>query len=1603
MGKVVFVGYHCFIMQPVHISTGKIGIGAPKNIWVHFFYNFYNNHKKLKGKRIMLKERCYNTCPPSQHHLSHLYDKGEAKEFQKEVSEIFEDISCCLEKPTPYEAHKMEQYLEVQMKANPIPVKDTIDIVTGNRKIQYTDFVIKELGGDFSLTRTYESLNENKGGLLGSKWFLNIESRVCIKGDTAVVTLPNIHVQQFEKQEGQWHNKSSFQSPYQLYETPEGFSLYVVGYKRHYQYNQEGYLCYITDENNNRIALEYADNKLQSIHFVSGQKLSFSYKNGHLSTITDAIGRKICYEYQQELLTKVELPNKGQLCYFYNGNGQIEGIAHGKEKPFCQSEYDAQGRVVAQKTSKGEQYTIEYNPEKRVTFCNKDQQAKPTGYFYNSFGFICSVEYSNGTSYQQSFDDNGNLLWTRDVMGRETYFEYDKQNRLIQKKLPNGLVELYFYSAKGRLMKIRDNTGREKSYQYDKKGNCIKESVLLSDNQYQTTLFQRDSHGRIVSVTDPNGNLTQYSYTNLEPLPSNVLLPDGTTVHYTYDRAGRCVSKRNSFGKTCYTYTHMDNLSSITDPLGNKTIWEFDSKEQLVRFLSPEQQDFSHNPQAGTRFQYDAKGNLIAILQPTGGTYAFLRDSYGRIIKKVHPNSYRLSTEDGQGTSFWYDEAGHVIREQDPYGNITRYFYDAAGNRTKKVLPSQYRPHKDDGEGYCYQYNEKNQLVQITAPDGTVRNQYVYDLVGNLIKEIDAGQYLWNQQSTKSIGTLYEYNKAGWLVAKRKPVRGEVQGEVYYQLTVYRYDLAGNITQKKQYLDFQTETSRQGAVATTHYHYDTNNRLIKITHQNGGTIEYSYDGKHVVEKKQQLNKGLYTIVRWKYDVAERVIQQQNLTEYPLGKDSWAITKYQYDKNGNLLRVLFPSGGEILRKYDTINQPIEELHIQRNYGIFNRKQFQYDHRGNCIAIVENNGAKTTMEYDLLDHEIRRTQKDGGVIRKFYDTDGNLVKLVQPNQYQKELDDGKGYKYYYNNRGQQIAVIEPQGTVVEKKKYDQQGNLIEKTDAMGRTTTFFYNVSGNLTKVIFPDGSCQQKEYDAQGNVIAFIDESGNRTTYHLDDSGKLCGLLQADGSAKIYTYDLAGNVTSRTDEQGNTTKYEYNCAGKVSAIIDAKGYKKQYQYDKENHLCCSIDCNGTVIHYEHNMYGQLVWKQESKNNTFFQYTYSPDGLLMQVSNGTMKYAYNYDTMGRPIQKTINGKTVLEIAYDKNGNKIWQRDETGTITGYTYCDQNRITKVWDGGRQVAQYWYYPDGTLKEKICGPLWEKYSYTMRKFLARKQVWSGAKLVLDTHYGYDRKGNLVKKQQLSGTTEYHYDPLNRISKIQTPNNTEELFYDRVGNRVRRVTADTEECYKYDAENRMTAYIKNGRTIIFRYDNQGNLLADNHAKYTYNGWNQLVEAKTFTGETVQYRYDVEGMCNEIQENNQCIHFVFDMKKKVVLQKRKDNFTRMLYGKDLLGCTQGYSQEYYYYVDESKSITHICNQQGILQNCYDYDTWGNMNIQKETVENRFAFAGGQWHPVSGQHCIDGKFYNPIVGRDTKQSSNTTSSCHKHSNKYFVMQPQALEMYV
>ena len=80
--------------------------------------------------------------------------------------------------------------------------------------------------------------------------------------------------------------------------------------------------------------------------------------------------------------------------------------------------------------------------------------------------------------------------------------------------------------------------------------------------------------------------------------------------------------------------------------------------------------------------------------------------------------------------------------------------------------------------------------------------RYVYDLCGNIVKEMDAAGYLAGTDDENRIGTLYTYNTVGWLVAKREPVK-ECEGEVCYRLTEYVHDAAGNMTKERRYLEFR--------------------------------------------------------------------------------------------------------------------------------------------------------------------------------------------------------------------------------------------------------------------------------------------------------------------------------------------------------------------------------------------------------------------------------------------------------------------------------------------------------------------------------------------------------------------------------------------------------------------------------------------------------------------------------------------------------------------------------------------------------------------------------------------------------------------------------
>ena len=702
---------------------------------------------------------------------------------------------------------------------------------------------------------------------------------------------------------------------------------------------------------------------------------------------------------------------------------------------------------------------------------------------------------------------------------------------------------------------------------------------------------------------------------------------------------------------------------------------------------------------------------------------------------------------------------------------------------------------------------------------------------------------------------------------------------------------------------------------------------------------------------------------------------------PDGSRGFAVSRYDYDKNGNVIKIQTPTGGQVLREYDAVDRLIAETHIDKTAGIHNRTEFAYDKAGNLVEITDNQGRRTRVEYDLLNREIRRIEKDGGVTRSFYDGNGNLSKVVRPNQYDPQADNGAGYQYTYDHKGRVLTVVGPNGHVLQTNTYDKEGRLLQQLDGLQTGAEFTYDLAGNRTYIKTSGGASQKLAYDARGNIVGVEDGNQNRTTYHLDAWGRITGIVKADGSTEYYAYDYAGNMTSSTDGEGRTTRYEYNRAGKISAIVDPTGEKETYQYDGEDRLIARTDRNGVTVELGYNLYGAPLFQKEKDGALGDFYEYTPEGLLKCAISKGMRYAYEYDAMDRMTRKSASGRTLLALTYDKNGNKISQADVTGKVTEYAYSPLDLLERVWDDGKELAAYTYNPDGTPKAVTHGPIRQEYAYDLDKNLTGLTVHSGDALLARNSYAYDGNGNRTRKQALDGTTLYQYDALNQLQRVDYPAYSEELFYDKAGNRSRRLLDGEEELYQYDPRNRLMALTRGGVTTPFQYDRAGNLLRDDKAQYYYDAFNRTVKVETFDGNVQVNRYDAEGLRHEMEENGRLVRFIFHKGEAVAEQEENSNVIRLIRGSELI--TQSSDSEsartYYHYAsDEMGSTTHIVDENGNVQNRYAYDAWGKITAKEETIPNRFTYYGQQIDPITQQYYLRARFYNPIIGRFTQEDT-------------------------
>lgn len=477
------------------------------------------------------------------------------------------------------------------------------------------------------------------------------------------------------------------------------------------------------------------------------------------------------------------------------------------------------------KTSK----TIYNKNDRKYTYV--DPLGRENHQYLDNKGNISKIEVPGLHAVNMKYYSSGKLeelyVGEGDLM-RKTSFKYNPDNGFLETvtkslKNENGIVDVtttYFYDPVGRKTReiLPDNSVVD--YGYDKNGNLIS----LTTPNYYIHQFIFSPLNLESEYTPPNlpGLQTKTSYIyNKDKKLTDIMRPDGTTVHYTYEyksegyglNTGK-LRKINipSRGEILFTY-HDDGgkkLKTIETPEKNKIGYAYNSGlvdsetfdgEVKGRLGRQYNNDFDLS---GLTLGYSGSSTSIQYnyfddgkIQSAGELEMTYREDNDFLTDTIIGNVATTQTINGFGelASFSADINEDVYFktdfERDSFGRII--------NIVEKV-------HGKDPDTFEYKYSLAGQLVEVKK-NGNITSEYSYDANGNRLTHkgqndvvvqanitIDEnGQQVQpydKQDRLNSYGKYnYEYTANGDLEKKIIPAAGTTEKEE----TIYKYDEMGNL------------------------------------------------------------------------------------------------------------------------------------------------------------------------------------------------------------------------------------------------------------------------------------------------------------------------------------------------------------------------------------------------------------------------------------------------------------------------------------------------------------------------------------------------------------------------------------------------------------------------------------------------------------------------------------------------------------------------------------------------------------------------------------------------------------------------------------------
>jgi RHS repeat-associated protein len=540
-----------------------------------------------------------------------------------------------------------------------------------------------------------------------------------------------------------------------------------------------------------------------------------------------------------------------------------------------------------------------------------------------------------------------------------------------------------------------------------------------------------------------------------------------------------------------------------------------------------------------------------------------------------------------------------------------------------------------------YGYDSKNRLITVTFPDSRTRSyKYEHPTFAFALTSII--------EPDGTVGAKFEYDALG------RATTSELGGGVGRVSVAYNAD--------------GTTTTTDASATRTRSYSDIAGLRV------GNGITTSCSGCPTQNNSVQYNaQGLVT---------------QSIS--PAG----LVSAFTYDTRGNLLTQRTAVGTAFERLTTTTWHATRNIPLSVNAeGLTTTYTYDANYRVTQVAVSAGGPARiTTYTYNAagLLAQVDGPRTDVNDITTYtYDSFGQLLTTTNPAMHVTRVLERDGH-------GRVKRIEYPSGQVRETT-YDPVGRVLTTTFS-ARTTTYTYDVRGNLATVTDPDGLITTYLYDAANRVIGQNQSNGEKMRYTLDDQGRQTkvdtfdaagvlasrsqteydglGRLQrsinATGQATTYTYDAAGNVTQTTDALGNIVQMSYDTLNRPILVKDALGKTTATAYDAQGRVAAITDPNNSTTTYTYNAFGEsIATLSPDAGNTATQRDNA--GLVKVVTDARGKTAtYTHDALGRTTAVAYNDGQGVTRSYDVAANGVGLlasiTDSSGT-TSYTYDARGR----------------------------------------------------------------------------------------------------------------------------------------------------------------------------------------------------------------------------------------------------------------------------------------------------------------------------------------------